>query len=140
MEQFSLRQATFNDLESILDVDLAANPDHPLLSPVPWPPGFNFRPMFLERRQHVIQDPKYGHVVAVDPSGSIVGFIAQTKQVVKTEQHYPEWEPTIPEGTNMEFLLAYMNARNEQKAKYFLEDMYGRLEPRVSLRAFTLLV
>ena len=138
MVQFSLRPATFNDLESILDVDLAANPDHPLLSPVPWPPGFNFRPMFLERRQHVIQDPNYGHVVAVDPSRSIVGFIAWTKPVGKTEQQYPEWEPTIPEGTNMEFLLAYMNARNEQKATYFTEDLYGMLEPRISLRVFTL--
>jgi hypothetical protein len=40
---------------------------------------------------------------------------------------YPEWEPNSPEGTDMDYIGAYVTAREEQK-KYYTEDMYGKLE------------
>lgn len=136
MPSFTLHPAISADLSSINDVDLAANPDHPLTSPVPWPPGFDFRPLFLDRHQHMFQDPKHRYVVAEDATGTIVGFIAWTIPTAKggigeVEDEYPEWEPNTPEGTNLEFIGSYVVARAEQKRKYYTEDMYGKLEPWV---------
>ena len=84
----------------------------------------------------MFQDPKHRYVVAEDATGTIVGFIAWTIPTAKggigeVEDEYPEWEPNTPEGTNLEFIGAYVVARAEQKRKYYTEDMYGKLEPWV---------
>jgi hypothetical protein len=83
MSSFTLRPATFTDLNSINDVDIEANLDHPLTSPIPWPRGFDIRPVFLKRHQHIFNDPKHRYVVAVDTTGTIVGFIAWTTPIAK---------------------------------------------------------
>jgi hypothetical protein len=84
----------------------------------------------------MFQDPKHRYVVAEDATGTIVGFIAWTiatekGEIGEAEDEYPEWEPNTPEGTNLEFIGAYVVARSEQKRKYYTEDMYGKLQPWV---------
>jgi hypothetical protein len=81
----------------------------------------------------MFQDPKHRYVVAEDATGTIVGFIAWNIPTTKggvgeVEDEYPEWEPNTPEGTNLEFIGAYVTAREEQKRKYYTEEMYGKLE------------
>ena len=116
-----LRPAQAEDLPDIAALDISAHPNFPIVT-IPFAKASDCQAVFLSRYTYFFHHPEYHYIVATSGE-EIVGFLLWGKPNKGVD--FKEWEPQLPDGTNLKFFEFLLPAIEEEKAKYFNPELYG---------------
>ncbi|KUJ23282.1 uncharacterized protein LY89DRAFT_177897 [Mollisia scopiformis] len=129
MATIKIRPALATDLPQTVSLDIAANPDHPIMT-IPWKQFSHKYGVWLSRHLYFLNHPeKFQFLVATTPSSSqpsgeeIVGILVGTlpENDVKAVE---EWKPIFPEGTQEDVIMYFLGVVEGDKKKYHAADMW----------------
>ena len=121
----TVRIATKEDFVAMYEMDLAANATHPFYV-IPWqlPGPAALKAWILDRYSHLYhsRNPECSLIVAT-AGKEIVGYLIYQKP--PTEAELEEWNPVLPDGTNMKFFEKVIPEVKAAKQSRNLEDCWG---------------
>ncbi|CZR51764.1 uncharacterized protein PAC_01641 [Phialocephala subalpina] len=144
MAEIKIRPALTTDLHQIVVLDLVANAQHPIIA-IPWKSYSDLYGVFLSRYLNFLNYPKkFQFLVATIPSNSttvddpwggkveveeVVGYLVGATPKAKSGkgdgkggEGGEEWNPVLPEGTNMKLFTYFLGGLTEDKKKYKKDD------------------
>ena len=121
----TIRTALEEDFIAMYKMDLAANATHPFYV-IPWKtagPGA-CKAFILDRYQYLYhsRNPKYTFIVAT-AGDEIVGYLIYQKNPGEDEPE--EWNPNLPDGTNLRFFEKVIPEVKAAKKHCNLKDCWG---------------
>jgi len=121
----TVRTALEADFLAMYKMDSATNASHPFYI-IPWKaagPGA-CRAWILDRYRHLYNScsPKYTFLVAT-AEDEIIGYLLYQKPLGEEEPE--EWNPTLPDGTNLRFFEKVTGEVKVAKSQYHLKDFWG---------------
>lgn len=121
----TVRTALKEDFLAMYKMDSAANATHPVYV-IPWKaagPGAR-EACILDRYQHLYhsRNPEYTFLVAT-AGDEIIGYAIYQNPPVEGERE--EWNPNLPDGTNLKFFEKVLGEVKVAKQQYNLKDYWG---------------
>ena len=117
----TIRPGEAKDLPDIAAVDIAANPDHPIVS-IPFAKASDRQAVYLDRHTYYFNHPEYHFIVATSDD-EIVGTLLYREP--EKGLNIPEWEPKLPDGTNLKFFETLLPLIEKNNARYDDKSLYG---------------
>ena len=121
----TIRTAVEEDFLAMYKMDLAANATHPVYV-IPWKaadPGA-CKAFILGRYKYLYhsRNPEYTFLVAT-AGDEIVGYLLYQKPA--GEEDPEEWNPNLPDGTNLRFFEKVIGEVKVAKTQHNLKDCWG---------------
>lgn len=119
----TIRTALEGDIPAIYKLEAAAQSTHPVFT-IPWKSAADCDAMFMDRFKYFFnsRNPEYTFLVATAENENI-GYLLYQKP--PTEGERKEWEPTLPDGTNMRFFEKVLAEGKANKNQYDLKGYWG---------------
>lgn len=130
MSSYTIRPALVTDIPSITRIDSEVNANAPIAK-IPWARPEDFIAGLQDRYEWFFRRPDFRGLVACTPSEKpedgekVVGYLFW-KRPKKEGEELKDWEPNMPEGTNLKFLAMYLSAMEGGKKGYDIDRLFGR--------------